>query len=87
MDYIKNGSITTQGRTQHLKANETFQVEVQFNSMEEYPLVYELPANNSGTISPEGLYTAPERAGSYEIRVLCRDYPQIFAYVYVSVTQ
>lgn len=85
VDYIKNGSITTQGRTQNLKPYETFQVEVKFNNMEEVPLVYELPANNSGSITPEGLYTAPNREGSFEIRVSCSDYPQIFAYVYVSV--
>lgn len=85
MDYINNGSITVSSRTVHLKCLESYRIEVRFNSMEECALIYETPVSNSGTVTADGVYTAPDRPGSYEIRISCAEYPQIETYAYVSV--
>ena len=85
MGYTNNGSITVSSRTIHLNPGESRKLEVRFNSMEECPLVYSLPINNSGTISEDGIYTAPDKPGSYEVRIASRDFSQIETYAYVQV--
>lgn len=85
MDYTKNGSITADGRTIDLKPFEKHQINVRFNNMDICPLSYELTTTNGGNITIDGLYTAPGRSGSYEIRITCTNYPQIGTYAYVSV--
>jgi len=85
MSYINNGSITAEGRTVQLKPLEEHQVSVRFHNMDTCPLRYEVTTTNGGAITVDGVYTAPNKPGSYEIRITCTDYPQIGTYAYVSV--
>lgn len=48
-------------------------------------LTYEIQEEEGGTITPEGIYTAPEREGVYEICIYCSDMPAVCTYVYVIV--
>lgn len=60
---------------------------VRFINMEDCScsLAYELTEAGSGTISADGVYTAPGRAGVYEIHIYCTDMPIIQTYAYAIV--
>ena len=60
-------------------------VNVRFNNMEPCTLTYELTEKDSGTITADGIYTAPGREGVFEIRISCAETPLIFTYAYVVV--
>lgn len=80
-----NGSITAEAQTTNLKPLQTHVFAVRFNNMQPCTLRYELTDYNSGTIMPDGTYTAPEREGSFEIRITCANNPDIGTYAYVDV--
>lgn len=81
----REGSITAKATSIRLKPQETATIEVLFNQMEPCPLQFELNDWDSGSITPEGLYTAPNREGSFEIRILCATNHDINTYTYVNV--
>ena len=85
MEYTRNGSISFAGRSINIKPGETFQINVRFNDMEPCPLRYAVPNKASGTVTEDGLYTAPNKEGSYEVRVTCPSIPDINGYVYFTV--
>ncbi len=65
------------------KENYCFQVE--FEHMSQSRLTYELTEADSGEITRDGIYTAPDKAGVYEIHIYCTDMPEISTYVYAVV--
>ena len=79
------GSISAAAQTTHLKPLEQHMFEIVFTDMEPCPLRYELTDYNSGTIDSNGLYTAPDREGSFEIRITCAENPDIGTYAYADV--
>ncbi len=58
---------------------------VHYNNMEPCRLGYELTQRGTGYISEEGVYTAPEREGVYEIRIYSLSDPSISTYAYAIV--
>ncbi|MDL2213982.1 hypothetical protein LJB76_00300 [Clostridia bacterium OttesenSCG-928-O13] len=80
-----NGTITVETQTTKMKPGEKHSFHVRFNNMEPCKLRFELTDYNSGTITEEGEYTAPDREGSFEVRILCSDHPDIATYAYVDV--
>lgn len=58
---------------------------VHYNNMEPCRLGYELTQRGTGYISEEGVYTAPEREGVYEIRIFSINDPSISTYAYAIV--
>ncbi len=68
-----------------LMPGESYCVQVEFEHMTSSRLTYELTESDSGEITQDGVYTAPERAGVYEIRIYCTDMPEISTYVYAVV--
>lgn len=60
---------------------------VRFHDMDgsQAALSYELTAEGSGTISPDGIYTAPSKEGVFEIRISLVDNPMICTYAYAVV--
>ena len=60
---------------------------VRFHDMDgsQAALSYELTAEGSGTISPDGIYTAPSKEGVFEIRISLVDNPMICTYAYAIV--
>jgi len=71
--------------TVSLATRESHYFNVRFKNMEPCTLVYELTEKDSGTITSDGVYTAPAREGVYEIRISCADMPLISTYAYAIV--
>lgn len=65
------------------KESHCFQVE--FEHMNNSRLTYELTESESGEITQDGIYTAPDKTGVYEIHIYCTDMPEISTYVYAVV--
>ncbi len=53
--------------------------------MEPTSLTYEMTETGSGEITADGVYTAPNKAGVYEIKISCTDIPSICTYAYAIV--
>lgn len=68
-----------------LGVKESCYVNVHFRGMDPCRLVYELTEEGSGEIASDGIYTAPNKPGVYEICIRCEEYPQIFTYAYAVV--
>lgn len=85
MLHINKGSITVGSRTIKLLPGESVQLQVTFNSMEPCALRYVLDSVSCGQVTSEGLYTAPDKPGTYEIRISCADNYDINTYAYISV--
>lgn len=79
------GSIRADTPTVMLGIRESCYFHVSFHHMEPASLTYELTEPGSGTITSDGVYTAPGREGVYEIRIYCTDMPVICAYAYAVV--
>ena len=58
---------------------------VEYHNMDAVSIAYELTEPNSGEITADGVYTAPNREGVYEICIYCTDMPVICTYAYAIV--
>jgi hypothetical protein len=65
--------------------NESRFIDVRFKNMAPCALEYELTEKNSGTITPDGIYTASNREGVHEIHIFSPENPFISTYAYVVV--
>ena len=83
--YAQDGRITAETPTAVLKPQENYFFNVRFNNMEPRQLGYELTEEKSGHISVDGIYTAPNKEGVYEIRIYCLNDPSICTYAYAIV--
>ncbi|MDR1292732.1 MAG: hypothetical protein LBJ91_04990 [Clostridiales Family XIII bacterium] len=67
--------------------NESRFIDVRFKNMAPCALEYELTEKKSGTITPDGIYTASNREGVHEIHIFSPENPFISTYAYVVVKQ
>ena len=58
---------------------------VEYHNMDAVSIAYELTEPNSGDITADGVYTAPNKEGVYEICIYCTDMPVICTYAYAIV--
>lgn len=58
---------------------------VEYHNMDPVSITYELTEPNSGEITADGVYTAPNKDGVYEICIYCTDMPLICTYAYAIV--
>ncbi len=58
---------------------------VKFHNMEKCSIGYEVTEAGGGTITLDGIYTAPNKEGVYEVRIYCMDQPFICTYAYAVV--
>ncbi len=84
MDYTGK-SIIPETPTVVLDVRQSHFFGVRFDNMESCSLMYELTEEGSGEITTDGVYTAPNKEGVYEIRIYCTDMPVICAYAYAIV--
>ncbi len=84
MDYTGK-SIIPETPTVVLDVRQSHFFGVRFENMESCSLMYELTEEGSGEITTDGVYTAPNKEGVYEIRIYCTDMPVICAYAYAIV--
>ncbi len=82
---IEGKSISAARPTVVLATRESYYFSVNFKNMEPCTLAYELTDKDSGSITPDGIYTAPGKEGIYEIRISCADLPLISTYAYAVV--
>ena len=68
-------SIAAVQSTVVMATRESHYFNVRFNNMEPCTLTYELTEKDSGTITSDGIYTAPGREGVFEIRIFCTEMP------------
>ena len=83
-DY-ENMSIVPETPTVVLGTRESYFFNVRYQNMKPCSINYELTEPNSGEITADGIYTAPNREGVYEIRIYCTDMPSICTYAYPIV--
>lgn len=84
-DGYKNKSISAFTPTVTLGTKESYYFEVVFHNMEACSIGYELTEQGSGEITADGVYTAPNKEGVYEIKIYCTDMPIICSYAYAIV--
>ena len=82
---IVGASISPEMPTVRMLTKESHYFGVRFEGMEPCSVSYELTDENSGDITADGVYTAPAKAGVYEIRIFCTDMPKICTYAYAVV--
>lgn len=80
-----NRSIQAETPTVVLGTKESYYFGVKFNNMPSCSVSYDLSENGSGEITSDGVYTAPNKEGVYEIRISCTDSPLICTYAYAIV--
>ncbi len=78
-------SIAPETPTVRMGTKENHYFGVRFNNMDKCSITYELTENGSGSITADGIYTAPAKPGVYEIRIYCTDMPVICTYAYAIV--
>ncbi|MDR1952973.1 MAG: hypothetical protein LBQ21_00605 [Clostridiales Family XIII bacterium] len=67
--------------------NESRFIDVKFKNMTPCALEYQLTEKNSGSITVDGIYTASNKEGVYEIHIYSADNPYISTYAYVVVKE
>lgn len=82
---IEGVSISPDAPTVRMSTKESHYFGVRFEGMEPCSVTYELTEENSGDITADGVYTAPAKAGVYEIRIFCTDMPKVCTYAYAIV--
>lgn len=82
---MEGKSIAAVRPTVVMATRESHYFSVNFKNMEPCTLTYELTDRDSGTITSDGIYTAPGKEGIYEIRISCADMPLITTYAYAVV--
>ncbi|MBR1860907.1 MAG: hypothetical protein IJ796_03470 [Lachnospiraceae bacterium] len=78
-------SIAPETPTVRMGTKENHYFGVRFINMEKCSVTYELTESGSGSISADGIYTAPTKPGVYEIRIYCTDMPVVCTYAYAIV--
>lgn len=68
-----------------LGTSESVYLGVKFHNMEKCSIDYSVLEKNSGEVTIDGIYTAPNREGVYEVKISCVEKPYIYTYVYVIV--
>lgn len=78
-------SIVPETPTVVLATKDSHYFGVRYQNMESCSITYELTEEGSGEITSDGIYTAPNKEGVYEIRIYCTDMPVICTYAYAIV--
>lgn len=81
----KDASISPETSTVRMAVKESHYFGVRFNNMEPTSLTYAMTESGTGEITADGVYTAPNKAGVYEIKISCTDIPSICTYAYAIV--
>lgn len=68
-----------------LGTRESYYFGVRFHDMEKCSIGYEVSEEDGGQISVDGVYTAPNKEGVFEIKIYCIDRPFICTYAYAIV--
>lgn len=70
-----------------LKVRESHYLEAVTKNLSGSTILWEVKSKDGGTISRDGMYMAPNRAGVYEIQAWCQEMPAVRASLYVIVRE
>lgn len=68
-----------------LGTREEYYFGIRFHEMEKCSIGYEVTEEDGGQVSVDGVYTAPNKEGVFEIKIYCIDKPFICTYAYAIV--
>lgn len=68
-----------------LGTRESYYFGVKFHEMDKCSISYQVTEEDGGEISMDGVYTAPNKEGVFEIMITCIERPQICTYAYAIV--
>ena len=68
-----------------LGTRESYFFGVKFHEMDKCSISYQVTEEDGGEISMDGVYTAPNKEGVFEIMITCIEKPQICTYAYAIV--
>ena len=68
-----------------LGTRESYFFGVKFHEMEKCSIGYEVSERDGGEISIDGVYTAPNKEGVFEVKIYCIERPYICTYAYAIV--
>lgn len=68
-----------------LGTRESYYFGVKFHEMDKCSISYQVTEEDGGEISMDGVYTAPNKEGVFEIMITCMEHPQICTYAYAIV--
>ena len=68
-----------------LGTRESYYFGVKFHEMDKCNITYQVTEDDGGEITPDGIYTAPNREGVFEITISCAERPYICTYAYAIV--
>ncbi len=68
-----------------LGTRESYYFGVKFHDMDKCSIGYEVSEEDGGQITVDGVYTAPNKDGVFEIKIYCMDRPYICTYAYAIV--
>ncbi|MCL2633089.1 MAG: hypothetical protein FWD34_01095 [Oscillospiraceae bacterium] len=83
--HVTDKSISAVQPTVVIGTRESHFFDVHFKNMAPVTLNYMLTESDSGTITADGIYTAPGKEGVYEILISCAEMPMIRTYAYAVV--
>ncbi len=81
----KERGIFVKQDTIKLQPNEVHFIEIGFRNMNPTAVRYEVVDKDGGEIDENGVYTAPNRDGVYEVKISCINEPSIYTFAYVVV--
>ena len=84
-DKIDKQWIEAKTPTVVLGTKESYYFGVKFHEMDKCSITYQVTERDGGEISVDGVYTAPNREGVFEIMISCMEHPQICTYAYAIV--
>lgn len=79
------GYISMEQSTIIMKPGESTYLRVKFTDMEPCPVTYAVKEYGGGDVTENGIYTAPDREGIYEINVYCTEKPIINTFCFAAV--
>lgn len=70
-----------------LKPRESYYLEAAAENLPGVTVLWEVKSPEGGSVSRDGMYTAPSRPGVYEIQAWCQELPRVRASLYVIVRE
>lgn len=70
-----------------MKLRESYYLEAVTENLSGVTVLWEVKSPGGGTVSRDGMYTAPNHPGVYEIQAWCQEMPQLRASLYVIVRE
>jgi hypothetical protein len=86
-DRSQEKSIYVKKDTLVVVPNEVVCIDVGFSNMSATALKYDVVDKDGGVVDVNGVYSAPNKEGVYEVKISCTNEPDIYTYAYIVVVK